>query len=111
VARHIGVLTLTVAAALGGAAGCGGDDGEDLDVNPPVVQPADPPVVQPADPPVVPPIDDPPVEPVDPPVVPVEPESEQHEEPTEPTDPCAFPGDPLCPDTPVTVPPPDLSPW
>ena len=27
------------------------------------------------------------------------------------TDPCAFPGDPLCPDTPVTVPPPDLGSW
>ena len=27
------------------------------------------------------------------------------------TDPCAFPGDPLCPDTPVKVPPPDISNW
>ena len=27
------------------------------------------------------------------------------------TDPCAFPGDPLCPDTPITVPPPNLDPW
>jgi len=35
-----------------------------------------------------------------------------YEPPPEPTtDPCAFPGDPLCPDTPVTVPPPDLGSW
>jgi hypothetical protein len=27
------------------------------------------------------------------------------------TNPCAFPGDPLCPDTPVKVPPPDISNW
>jgi hypothetical protein len=27
-----------------------------------------------------------------------------------PTNPCAFPGDPLCPHTPITVPPPDLGP-
>ncbi|GAA2216419.1 hypothetical protein GCM10009850_118880 [Nonomuraea monospora] len=27
------------------------------------------------------------------------------------TDPCAFPGDPLCPDTPIKVPPPNLDPW
>jgi hypothetical protein len=27
------------------------------------------------------------------------------------TDPCAFSGDPLCPDTPVTVPPPDVGNW
>jgi hypothetical protein len=26
------------------------------------------------------------------------------------TNPCAFPGDPLCPDTPITVPPPNLNP-
>ncbi len=26
------------------------------------------------------------------------------------TDPCAYPGDPLCPDTPITVPPPQLNP-
>ena len=31
--------------------------------------------------------------------------------PAQTTDPCAFPGDPLCPDTPVTVPPPDLGSW
>jgi hypothetical protein len=27
------------------------------------------------------------------------------------TNPCAFPGDPLCPRTPVEVPPPDISNW
>lgn len=28
-----------------------------------------------------------------------------------PTDPCAFPGDPLCPDTDITVPGPHLPDW
>ncbi|MET8453970.1 hypothetical protein [Streptomyces sp. NPDC005209] len=27
------------------------------------------------------------------------------------TEPCAFAGDPLCPDNPVVVPPPDLGTW
>jgi hypothetical protein len=32
------------------------------------------------------------------------------DEPDSDTNPCAFPGDPLCPDTPVKVPPPNLNP-
>jgi hypothetical protein len=32
-------------------------------------------------------------------------------EPDTDTNPCAFPGDPLCPDTPIRVPPPHLPEW
>ena len=42
------------------------------------------------------------VDPADVPVAPV---------PDVETDPCAFPGDPLCPDTPIRVPPPHLPDW
>ena len=31
--------------------------------------------------------------------------------PSDETDPCAFPGDPLCPHTAVTIPPPDIGNW
>ena len=30
---------------------------------------------------------------------------------TDQTDPCAFAGDPLCPDTAITIPPPDIGNW
>ena len=51
---------------------------------------------------------------------PTDPYSSPYETPTDPatyepepprtTDQCAYAGDPLCPDTPITVPPPNLSP-
>jgi hypothetical protein len=51
-----------------------------------------------------------PTDPYTPSYEPTDPAS--YEPPPAPTtDPCAFPGDPLCPDTPVTVPPPDLGSW
>ena len=31
--------------------------------------------------------------------------------PSDETDPCAFPGDPLCPHTALTIPPPDIGNW
>ena len=44
------------------------------------------------------------------PDLPDEPETIPEPEPNDdpPTDPCAYPGDPLCPDTPITVPGPHL---
>jgi hypothetical protein len=36
--------------------------------------------------------------------------SDDHTAQSGDTNPCAFPGDPLCPDTPITVPPPNLNP-
>ena len=41
---------------------------------------------------------------------PDDPGSDYTDDPGSDTNPCAFPGDPLCPDTPITVPPPNLNP-
>lgn len=41
---------------------------------------------------------------------PAYPDEPDYTDPGSTTNPCAFPGDPLCPDTPITVPPPQLDP-
>ena len=41
---------------------------------------------------------------------PDDPGGDYTDDPGSDTNPCAFPGDPLCPDTPITVPPPNLNP-
>jgi hypothetical protein len=96
ITRRVAALVLAFGLSLVAVSGCGGDDpGRGSRVNAPAVEPESPadPVTEPEQP-------DPVTEP------------EQPDPATEPTtNPCAFPGDPLCSDTPLKVPPPDFSGW
>jgi len=95
--RWLYVLAAALLLAVVSLAACGPSSSND----PPA--PSDTPSVHLNTPPPEPPV--PPDEtPADLPPVP-------DETPAQDTDPCAYAGDPLCPDTPITVPPPDLSGW
>ena len=98
--RPVVTLALVFGLLLVGVSGCGGDDAAGSgSVNVPAAEP------QQADPTTHPaPVPEPEPEPA--------PEPEPSDPSTDPTtNPCAFPGDPLCPGTPVDVPPPDLTGW
>ena len=103
--RRVAALALALGLVLLGAAGCAGDDAagsEGVSVPAPAPEPAPDATIEPEPEPEPEPAPEP-----DPAA-----EPEQSDPSTEPTtDPCAYPGDPLCPSTPIEVPPPDLSNW